>query len=99
MNLEELGQAVKAMTGDELWKLLDVIERNGNMKLIAITRYDIEQSLCIGWSMSDEQWQKFTASYFWRKGIDENVDYNDLYCLAHETWDELGFDDPNEGDN
>jgi hypothetical protein len=99
MNVEELGQAVKAMTGDELWKLLDVIERNGNMKLIAVTRHDIEQSLCDGRSMTDEQWQKFTASSFWCDTIGASLDWSYLDECAHDAWYELGFYDLNEGDN
>ena len=96
MNIDELRNIVKGLDHDQVLSLMNMIEHEHPVKITAITRRDIECVLANNdeWRMTDEQWEQFTATYFWRKGIDENVDYGFLWGWVRDEWSDLGNESP-----
>lgn len=98
MNLEELRNTIKQLDHDQVLSLLNMVEHEHPIKVTAITRRDIEIALSTDetWSMTDHQWDNFQQTYFWRKGIEENVDYGFLWSWVLDEWSDLGYDFPQD---
>lgn len=98
MNVEQLRNSVKELDHDQLISLLNIIEQEQPVKIIAITRRDVECALSYKetWSMTEHQWDTFRSTYFWRKGIEENVDYGFLWGWVLDEWSDLGYAFPDD---
>lgn len=101
---EDLLSKLQQLDQDDLFGLLNALERVGHMKIMIVTRRDLEDALNSktltegsgSWKMTDEQWEQFQQTYLWRKGIEESVDYSFLYNWARDEWSDLGFAWPDD---
>lgn len=99
MNMDEARAFVAGLDRESAWLLFDALEARHDIKVVAFTRQDIEYAIGFdGWKMTDEEWQKFSTSYYWRKGIDEQVNYAEIWDWARDAWEELGFELPDPND-
>lgn len=104
MNPKEIMESVSALSRDQVFTLLNLIEQNHDMKIMCVTRVDMEDAInpnifrdgSGSWNMTDDQWQKFRTTYLWRKGIEEQMDYQFIYDWARDEWNDLGFAVPGE---
>ena len=98
MKPQDIIESVSALSREQVFTLLNKIEQDHDMKIMCVTRLDIEDAInpnssgggSGSWNMTDDEWQKFRLTYLWRKGIEEQLDYQFIYDWARDEWNDLG---------
>ena len=106
MKPQDIIESVSALSREQVFTLLNKIEQDHDMKIMCVTRLDIEDAInpnssgggSGSWNMTDDEWQKFRLTYLWRKGIEEQMDYQFIYDWARDEWNDLGFPVPGYAD-
>ena len=75
----DFDMAIEHMTKDELFAIIRIIERHHDVRIGMITKNDVQDIFELALAsegierrdMTDEEWEKFTHSWFWVKGHSE----------------------------
>lgn len=101
--MKDIIDNLDGLTRHQVFTLLTAIETKHDMKIVCVTRKDIEDAINPmadrAWGMSDDEWDQFQLTYLWRKGVDECFDYSNCYDWARDEWNQLGFSSPDERDH